>query len=119
VLRRTGWPSPHPPSRNYGGIKAHGETRHPAAAEEYAEAAFYYSRISPELGGRLYDEMEEPIRDIRGDPERYRLFDTPVRRHFSDVFPYAVLCVNQIDRVWIIGVMRMKRRPGYWRSRLG
>jgi hypothetical protein len=59
---------------------------HPAAAEEYAEAAFYYSRISPELGGRFYDEMEELIRDIRGDPERYRLFDTPVRRHFPTCF---------------------------------
>ena len=38
---------------------------HPAADAEYADAAAYYYRISPELGGRFYDEIERLIRDIR------------------------------------------------------
>jgi len=56
---------------------------------------------------------------VRQNPERFRLFDAPIRRHFSDVFPYAVLYVDQPDRVLIIAVMHMKRRPGYWKHRLG
>ena len=56
---------------------------------------------------------------MRQNPERFRLFDAPIRRHFSDVFPYAVLYVDQPDRVLIIAVMHMKRRPGYWKHRLG
>lgn len=90
---------------------------HPAADEEYTQAAEYYAGINPELGRRCYDQVEGLIRDIRRHPQQYRLFDPPIRRHFSDVFPYAVLYVDQSDRVLVIAVMHMKRRPGYWRER--
>ena len=91
---------------------------HRDADQEYCEEAGYYARIDPELGGRFYDEIESIICDIRRHPDRFPLFDPPVRRHFSNVFPYAVLYVAQPDRVLIIAVMHMKRRPGYWRGRL-
>ncbi len=91
---------------------------HHEAEEDYADAAEYYAGIEPELGGRFYDEIERLIRDVRQNPERFRLFDAPIRRHFSDVFPYAVLYVDQPDRVLIIALMHMKRCPGYWRPRL-
>ena len=91
---------------------------HPEAEAEYAEAADYYQRISPELGGRFYDEMERLIFDIRRDPQRFRRFDPPTRRHFSREFPYAVIYVEQPDRVWILAMMHMKRRPGYWKHRV-
>jgi plasmid stabilization system protein ParE len=92
---------------------------HPEADEEYAEAAEYYARIRPELGRRFYDQIEGLILDIRRQPRRFRLFDPPIRRHFSSVFPYAVLYVDQPDRVLIIAVMHMKRQVGYWKHRLG
>ena len=91
---------------------------HPAAAEEYADAANYYTQISPELGGRFYDEMERLIQDVRSDPKRFRHFDPPAQRHFSTVFPYAVIYAEQPDRIWILAMMHMKRRPGYWKSRV-
>ncbi len=90
---------------------------HPEAEREYAEAAGFYADINPELGGQFYDEMERLIRDIRNQPDLFRLCAPPVRRHFSDVFPYAMLYVDQPDRVRIIAVMHMSRRPGYWKSR--
>lgn len=92
---------------------------HRQAEAEYADAAEHYAGHDPELGGRFHDEIERLIRDIRRQPERFRLFDAPLRRHFSQVFPYAVLYVDQPDRVLIIAVMHMKRRPGYWKDRLG
>ena len=92
---------------------------HREAEEEYADAAEFYAAIDPELGRRFYDEIERLIRDIRQQPDRFRLFDSPIRRHFSDVFPYAVLYLDQPDRMLIIAVMHMKRRPGYWKKRLG
>jgi plasmid stabilization system protein ParE len=97
-------------------LKAH--AFHPTAQREYCAAAKFYAKISPELGMRFYDEMDGLITDIRQNPDRYRFFDSPIRRHFSSVFPYAVLYVDQPDRVLIIAVMHMKRRPGYWRKRL-
>jgi hypothetical protein len=49
-------------------------------------------------------------------PETYPFFDGPVRRHFSTIFPYALLYINQIDRIFIVAVSHMKRPPGYWRE---
>jgi plasmid stabilization system protein ParE len=91
---------------------------HPEADGEYAEAAKFYAEVDPELGGRFFEEIESLISDIRRQPGQFPLFDPPIRRHFSSVFPYAVLYLDQPDRVLIIAVMHMKQRPGYWRDRL-
>ena len=91
---------------------------HPEADVEYADAALYYARINPELGKRFYDEIESLIRDIRTQPDRFRTFDPPFRRHLSHVFPYAVIYLDQPDRIWIVAVMFLKRRPGYWKQRV-
>jgi toxin ParE1/3/4 len=98
-------------------VKRHGF--HREAEEEYARATEYYLEINPDLGRRFYDEIERLISDIRRQPSRFRFFDRPVRGHFSDVFPYAALYVDQPDRVLVVSIMHMKRRPGYWRDRLG
>jgi hypothetical protein len=76
---------------------------HPEAEQEYAQAAKYYSEVDPDLGGRFYDEMERLIQEIRRDPKRFRRFDPPAQRHFGNVFPYAVIYVEQLDRT------------GFWR----
>jgi toxin ParE1/3/4 len=91
---------------------------HPEADEEHTQAAEYYARSAPDLCRRFYEAIEQLIDEIRRQPERFRLFDSPVRRHFSAVFPYAILYVDQPDRVLIVALMHMKRRPGYWRKRL-
>ena len=91
---------------------------HPLADAEYAAAAGYYSHISPELGGRFYDEIERLILEIRRQPDLFRKFDPPARRHLSTVFPYAVIYLDQPDRIWIVAIMHGKRLPGYWRERL-
>jgi toxin ParE1/3/4 len=91
---------------------------HPEADEEFAGAVRYYAEIAPELGERFYREMERLFREICVDPERFRKFDPPVRRHFSRDFPYAVIFLDKPNSIWIVAVMHMKRRPGYWRDRL-
>jgi toxin ParE1/3/4 len=91
---------------------------HPQAAEEYANAAEFYARISPELATRFYDEIERLIEDVRRAGDRFRVFEGKARRHFSDVFPYAIIYLDQPDRIWIVAVMHFKRAPGYWRKRL-
>jgi len=90
---------------------------HPEAGEEYAQAALFYQRIDPELAGRFFDEMESLIVEIRRQPDKFRIFDPPFRRHLSQVFPHAVIYVEQPDRIWIVAVMHLKRRPGYWKQR--
>jgi len=92
---------------------------HPDADEEYVHAVQYYADISLELGSRFHDEIEWLIGEVCADPERFRKFDPPARRHFSGDFPYAVIFLDKPENIWIVAVMHMKRRPDYWRERLG
>lgn len=91
---------------------------HPEASEEYAQAAEYYSAISPNLGGRFYSEIERIIGEVRRRPDRFFQFSPPARRALAHKFPYSLVYLNEPDRVWIIAVTHAKRRPGYWRERL-
>ena len=51
-------------------------------------------------------------------PERFWKFPPPARRHLSGDFLYAIVFMEKPEHVWIVAVMHMKRRPGYWRGRL-
>ena len=91
---------------------------HPQAAAEYNATVDFYQGIDVGLGRRFYDEMERVILEVRRDPEWFWKFDPPARRHFSQDFPYAIIYLDQPDRIWIIAVMHMKQKPGYWRQRM-
>jgi plasmid stabilization system protein ParE len=94
------------------------ERFHPAAGEELNEAGQYYAAINPELGVRFYREIERLIAEINADPQRFRKFHPPARRHFGACFPYAVIYVDPPDGVRILAVMHMSRHPDYWKERL-
>lgn len=91
---------------------------HPNADEEFTAAVEFYRSIDPALGLRFYNEMERVILEVRRSPEWFWQFDSPARRHFSKDFPYAVIYLDQPDRIWIVSVMHMNRQPGYWRERI-
>ena len=94
-------------------------TFHPDAGEEYARAVEYYADIAPELGSRFHDEIERLIREVRRRPERFFRFSPQAQRPLAYKFPYSLVYLDEPDRVWIVAVMHAKRRPGYWRERLG
>ncbi len=94
-------------------------TFYPDAGEEYARAVEYYADIAPELGSRFHDEIERLIREVRRRPERFFRFSPPAQRALAYKFPYSLVYLDEPDRVWIVAVMHAKRRPGYWRERLG
>lgn len=91
---------------------------HPAADAELIEAVEYYSSIDVSLGQRFFYEMEGLIRTVSLHPKTFRQFDPPARRHFSTCFPYGIIYLEQDAFLWIVAVMHLKRRPGYWKSRL-
>ena len=91
---------------------------HPEADEEYAEAAQHFADISPELGGRFYDEIERLIAEASKRPKLFRQIRPPVRRHFTREFPFGILYVDRPDDIWILAVMPLHREPNYWLHRL-
>ncbi len=91
---------------------------HPEADAEYAAAARFYTEIQPELGGRFYDEIETAIAAVCAHPRQFHEFDPPARRYLAQRFPYAVVYLEEPDRIWIVAVMHLHRQPGYWHERL-
>lgn len=91
---------------------------HPEADAEYADAAQYNAECGEDLGGRFYDEIERVIGEIVDAPHRFRLYDPPVRRYLARDFPFAVVYLDEPERVWIVAVMPLRRDPDYWKHRL-
>ena len=97
-------------------MKPHGF--HREAEAEYAEAAGYYAKIDPTLGGRFYDEIERLIAEVCARPQLYRRQLGEVRRHFTEAFPYGILYEDRPEAVRILAVMNLHRDPEYWVHRL-
>lgn len=92
---------------------------HPEADAEYADAAVDYTkRGGTVLGVRFYEEIERVIARIVAAPYRFREYDSPARRSLARDFPFAVVYVDEPDRVWILAVMPLHREPGYWKHRI-
>lgn len=92
---------------------------HREAEAEYVQAARDYAAVSPELGGRFFDEMERLIADVCQRPGMYRYIRPPIRRHFSMNFPFGILYEDKPDIVRILAVMPLHRDPNYWVHRAG
>lgn len=91
---------------------------HPEAFEEFSEAAHYYAEHQEGLDLRFVDAVENAIRHILDDPQRWRIFEEDVRRCLTRVFPYAILYTIESEFILIVAVMHCRREPGYWRHRL-
>jgi plasmid stabilization system protein ParE len=92
---------------------------HPEASEEFNEALRHYNDISPDLGGRFYDEIERLIAEASERPKTFRQIRPPVRRHFTREFPYGIMYVDRPDDIWILAIRLLHREPDYWVHRLG
>ena len=87
---------------------------HRLAASEFVEASVFYEKRRPLLGDRFMaavDMAREAVREnpARGRPEKSGLRSFKVRR-----FPYRLFYEEQEDRLWIVAVAHLSRRPGYW-----
>lgn len=92
---------------------------HEEAEAELTEAARYYESQSPGLGTAFLLAVEESTAKILINPQAFPPVSIEVRRKLLERFPYGVLYVIEPDRIRILAVAHLKRRPGYWRRRRG
>ncbi|ULA63749.1 MAG: hypothetical protein LZF86_110448 [Nitrospira sp.] len=90
---------------------------HLLARRELNEAAQYYESESPGLGAAFLDEVERCTHAIVNFPEAAPLITGTIRRRLVLRFPYALLYSVKPDRVRVLAVMNLKRRPMYWVGR--
>ena len=91
---------------------------HPAARSDLFAAGEYYEREGWALAGRFAAEMDRLVGEVCANPGVFRVFRGETRRHFGGRFPYAVVYVDEPDRVLVLAFAHFKRRPGFWIDRL-
>lgn len=89
------------------------------AEVELWEAVAYYEDKSTGLGLDFMTEIERSLSSISEHPERWPLRSDGTRRYLAHRFPFLVVYTCEHDRVWVLAIAHCKRRPAYWRSRLG
>ena len=90
---------------------------HRLAVCELEEAAHYYESRSTGLGSRFVDSVEGCAASIIEFPNSGRVMRGQIRRRLVRGFPYAIVYKTHGDRIRVLAIMHMKRRPTYWAGR--
>jgi plasmid stabilization system protein ParE len=91
---------------------------HPDAQDEFAAAARYYEDQQDGLGLDFMLAIQQTYERLPESPATGAPFGRRLRRVLVPKYPYGLLYRVEAARVYIIAVMHLHRRPGYWRSRL-
>ena len=96
----------------------------PDAEDELDAAATWYERQRPGLGHDFIDEIGRCLTRVTEAPGSFSLLPSfpqglEVRRAAVNRFPYAVLFLDQPKVVRVLAIAHQRRKPGYWRGRLG
>lgn len=91
---------------------------HPEAQNEFVSAARFYEDHRQGLGLDFTLTIQRTYERLLDSPASGAPFGRRLRRVLVPKFPYGLLYRVEIDRIYIIAVMHLHRRPGYWRSRL-
>jgi plasmid stabilization system protein ParE len=89
------------------------------AEAELTDAALYYDQQQPGLGRAFADAVQEVASRLRQNPERWPFYEKPVRSCRVWPFPHRLLYRELPDRIQIVAVFHLSRRPGSWKTRLG
>jgi len=90
----------------------------PDAQTEYFEAIQYYEQQTEGLGIRFIADVENTIGRILAFPEMWARLTANTRRALLEVFPYGIIYHFDGAEIYILAVMHLKRKPGYWIKRL-
>lgn len=90
---------------------------HRLAARELIESALFYDQRRAGLGEAFLSEVETLLALIRAQPETGRPERHGTRSFPTKRFPFRIIYDIQPNRLWIVAVAHLSRRPGYWARR--
>jgi plasmid stabilization system protein ParE len=91
----------------------------PQAVDEAREARNHYRSKSPTVEEAFRQEIERAVALIQGHPETWPTYVHGTRRFVLHRFPYSLVYRTDGTSSLIVAIAHAKRKPGYWRSRLG
>jgi plasmid stabilization system protein ParE len=90
----------------------------PDAEEEMNEAARFYESRTEGLGLDFLNEVEKTVASILAHPLAGPSVSENLRRRIVPRFPFGIVYAIHEDKVVVVAVAHLKRRPGYWKSRV-
>ena len=89
------------------------------AREEFLHEVTYFTAVSPRLG-RRFDEAVQKAEALAAEFADAGLpYKFGPRRVFPGRFKFSFVYVVREDEVVVLAVAPFRRKPGYWRLRLG
>ena len=92
---------------------------HPDIQHEIKENYQWYESKSQGLGEDFITELESAFRLIMEIPDTWPLISSNFRRYLLNRFPFGVIYQVKKNEIYIVAVMHLSRKPGYWRKRIG
>ncbi|MDC7226176.1 MAG: type II toxin-antitoxin system RelE/ParE family toxin [Spirochaetales bacterium] len=89
-----------------------------AAELEFKEVIDYYNNQSEGLGFEFANEVRKTIERITGYVNSWPKISDNTRRARTNRFPYGIIYSNNEEKITIIAVMHLHRKPDYWKSHL-
>jgi plasmid stabilization system protein ParE len=90
---------------------------HPEAEAELVAAARYYEDHAENLGFDFLIAVRRTYSRLAEFPESGHSFGRRLRRVLVPGFPYGLIYRAEADRILIVAVAHLHRRPGYWKAR--
>jgi toxin ParE1/3/4 len=88
------------------------------AESELGDAALYYEEQEKGLGKQFLDAVRAASERFRASPDLFNYYEKPIRSCKVGPFPYRLLYRELPDRVQVVAVFHLSRRPGSWKDRL-
>lgn len=85
-----------------------------AAEREVLEAIRYYESEVEGLGKAFLEKLEAAVQHIKEFPEASRILKGEYRRCLLARFPHGVIFRIEKERIYVLAVMHLKRKPFYW-----
>jgi plasmid stabilization system protein ParE len=91
---------------------------HAEAEAELNQAVDYYNARQPDLGRDFARDVYAAIQNVIAYPNAWTPLSKRTRRCLVNRFPYGVIYQVTDKGIFIIAIMQLNRRPGYWRNRV-
>ena len=90
---------------------------HPEAVSELNNAVDYYEEQETGLGIDFTKEIQKGIAMISKYPGSWQQVSASTRRLIIKKIPYGLIYMRMDNTIFIIAVMHLNRKPGYWKYR--
>ncbi len=93
---------------------------HPDAESEFLDSVAYYDSQEVNLGLEFAEEVYATIQRILQYPNAWTKVTGGCRRCHTKRFPFGVIYLikEEEDCIYIVAIMPLSRKPGYWEHRL-